>query len=289
MRSMTGYGRGHAENGGASVVVDARAVNHRFLDVHVRMPPALAEHTGWVEEMARKRLERGHVEVTVRVEGSPAHAVRLDHERARAAYRELTEFGRDVGAPEPVPLSLLATVPDLFRADAPPDTLGVAVRRAFEAALSQLDAMRDAEGRALGRDLAGRLDLVRGLVAELSTLSGSAPARTRDRLRVRVQDLLQGSGVALDRERLEHEVVILAERMDVAEELTRLGSHAEQFARFMAEGGGALGRRLEFLLQEMAREANTVASKAADADIAGRVVELKAEIERMREQLQNVL
>lgn len=291
MRSMTGYGSASTALGEARVVVDVRALNHRFLDLRVRLPPALSEHAGWMERAARERLERGHVEINARVDGPLARDVHLDRARARAAYRELAALKRDLGTDEPVPLSLLASVPDLFHVQAPAEGKEVedSLRLALQSAFAALEAMRDAEGAALAADLGARLAKVRELRAALATRAGSAIDDHRARMRERLERLLAGSAVTLDRDRLEQEIVLLADRSDIAEELTRLESHAAQFAGIMSSGESALGRKLEFVLQEMGREANTISAKSSDAEMTRYAVDLKVELERMREQIQNVL
>jgi uncharacterized protein (TIGR00255 family) len=183
----------------------------------------------------------------------------------------------------------LGSIPDLFVAPSQgdPEAVRNSLGTALEAALEGLEEMRRAEGRHLKNDLQARLDVIQSLAAEISGLARDLADRFRRRLRERVARLLEGHEAAIDNGRLEQEVALLAEHADVTEELTRLSSHCTQFAALLGNSE-PVGRRMDFLLQEMAREVNTIGSKANEADIAFRVVELKAEIERMREQVQNV-
>jgi uncharacterized protein (TIGR00255 family) len=288
---MTGYGAGSARAGSAVVVVEARTVNHRFLDVRVRLPGALADHAAAAEDVARKLLTRGRVELNGRVEGRLSGKVTLDRERAASALRELHELQRELGSDAPVPLSLLAAVPGLFAEEATgdADSVRAAVVAAAGEACRAVDAMRRVEGRALALDFEARLSRMTDLAARVAARIPELSAAHRDKLRARVQVLLEGTGVTLDPARLEPEIALLAERSDVAEELTRLRSHCDQFAQLLGAGDEPVGRRLEFLLQEMGREVNTLGSKISDLQVTSSVLELKAELERMREQVQNVV
>jgi len=294
---MTGYGSGHAllvtEEGRETegrVEVDLRTVNHRFLDVRVRLPPALQEHVAVIEERVGKRLQRGRVEVALRIEGAPESTPILDVERARSALEQLASL-RDVIAPgEPVPLALLSTVPDLFRTD--PRANGPAracVLEALDAACNDVDAMRLREGRALARDLSSRLERIRAKLAQIRVHVPTIVEAHRDRLRERLEKLLGDRPIALDEPRLEQEVALYADRTDVAEEVARLASHCNQFDEIMQGTGPTHGRKLDFLLQEMSREVNTIGAKVQEPEVTRMVVELKADIERMREQVQNVM
>lgn len=291
MLSMTGYGVARVGSGGAQVIVEARAVNHRFLEVRARAAGGLSDHAQVLEEVGRARGQRGRLEITARIEGSIGGSVRLDGARAAAAMRDLAAFVAQLGRAEPVPLSLLGAVPDLFVDDASRDTQGLAgvVREAATRALDQLEAMRRAEGAALAEDIQRRLLKIEALAGAVLARGDEAVDAARGRLKARIERLLRGTGVSLDEVRLEHEVALLAERSDVAEELTRLQSHIAQLGALLRLGNEPVGRRIEFLLQEMGREINTLGSKTTDLEITSAVLELKAELERLREQAQNIL
>jgi uncharacterized protein (TIGR00255 family) len=291
MLSMTGFGAGSVRVGAATVVVEARALNHRFLDVRVRLPAALADHAGAIEDVARTGLTRGRIELSARFEGRLSGKVVLDRERAKAALRELQELQLELHRSEALPLSLLSVVPGLFieESGSDPDELRAAMQEAAREACRGLAGMRRTEGQALARDFSARLQRVQQISAQVEQRLPELSAAYRERLRSRVSALLEGSSVALDPGRLEHEVAMQADRSDVSEELTRLRSHCQQFGALLGEGEEPIGRRLEFLLQEMGREVNTLGSKVSDLQVTGCVLDLKAELERMREQVQNVL
>lgn len=290
MRSMTGFGTGEAPFGLGKLSVEVRGVNHRFLDVRVRVPREMTELAPYVEQLAREKLTRGRFEIAVRVEGMQLGAAVLDRDRARAVFQQLAELRDELAPGSEVPLSLLSSIPDLFvpTVERESEALRGALRRAFDDAVRSLDEMRAREGAALGSDLVKRLETVRRIAQDVSRRGPDVLDVHRRRLKERAERLRISSELGgVDPGRLEQEIALFAERVDIAEELTRLESHCAQFAQLVASTE-AIGRRLDFLLQEMAREANTVGAKSPDAPIAHAIVEVKAEIERMREQVQNV-
>lgn len=291
MRSMTGYGSGRAALGDGHVVLDVRTVNHRFLDVRVRLPSRIQSRAPTVERVIRGALERGRVDVTARFEGQTLPQATLDVDRARAVYGELAALRDALNPEEPLPLALLSSVPDLFviSRDLDEDALDAALAAAAEAACQAVVTMRDKEGAALASDLGARLDdlgdTVSAIRAVLPELVGSRRARLRDRL----DALLADTHVTLEPGRLEQELAVLADRADVTEELVRLDSHIAQMRELTKNSKAPVGKRIDFLLQEMSREANTIGSKVQDGAVTPHVVALKACIEQMREQAQNVL
>jgi len=289
MRNMTGFGLGEVPLGGGKLAVEIRGVNHRFLDVRVRVPRELGDLAAFVEQVARERLTRGRYEVAIRVDGVALGAPVLDRERARAAFRALTELRDELAPGTEVPLSLLGSIPDLFVSpvDREIDRLRESTRAAFDAAVKALDAMRAHEGKALAEDLMKRVASVRRLARDVERRAPDVVEAHRKRLRERADRLRASTDIDVEPGRLEQEIAMFAERSDICEELTRLESHCAQFSALLASDD-AVGRRLDFLLQEMAREANTVGAKSPDAQISHAIVEVKADIERMREQVQNV-
>lgn len=283
---MTGFGAGGATLADARLTVEVRGVNHRYLDVHVHVPAELPELAPHLETLARERLGRGRFEIVVRVEAGGLAAMKIDRARARSIFAELVALRDELAPAADVPLSLLANVPELF---VPAllhdgDALRTAATEAFGVARNALEAMRFREGAMLRKDLVARLATVRRIMSTVATRTPAVVEAYRRRLAERATQL--HTDLAIDAGRLEQEVVLFADRCDVAEELTRLEAHCEHFDELLAED--VVGRRLDFLLQEMAREVNTVGAKSQDVTIAHAVVELKAEIERMREQVQNV-
>ncbi|HMJ51016.1 MAG TPA: YicC/YloC family endoribonuclease [Polyangiaceae bacterium] len=298
---MTGFGLGNAALGKGSVTAEVRAVNGRFLDVRVRLPQELADLAMMVESEARKRLARGRCEITLRTEGNVATLPVLDKERARRAYQTLLQLRDELAPDTEVPFSMLSAVPELFRAGDASDLEPArrAIQGALAAALDDLEIMRRQEGAAIFADLEARLGAVRMRASEIAARAPVTAENMAKKFRERLSRISAvvmapaavsadpGREGGIDPVRLEQELVLLMERSDIAEELTRLGSHVTQMTAYMQEEE-PLGRRLDFLLQEMAREINTIGAKSQDLRTSHAVVELKAEIERMREQVQNV-
>jgi uncharacterized protein (TIGR00255 family) len=292
IRSMTGFGRAQLELAGASFAVELRTVNHRHLDLSVRLPRALLGLEPELRRVLGARFARGKLDLVV---SAPAGAAGADVALDRAVAERYLAFAHALSAERGVSAELraaeLLALPGVARVlehALDEKAVGPALVSAVERAAAAAEEMRAAEGAALERELRQRLDSLRALGAAVAARSDEVVAAVRERLRKRAEQLREESGGA-DESRLLQEIVLAAERMDVTEEVTRLASHTDQFEAALAAGGAApVGRKLEFLLQEMVREANTIASKAADAPIAHRVVDLKTELERMREQVSNV-
>jgi uncharacterized protein (TIGR00255 family) len=289
---MTGYGRGVAERDGRRAEVEIRSVNHRFMDVKLRGAPLDAQLEERVSARIRERITRGSITVAIRLEGSGAGgSVKIDHGAARRIHHELVELANHLAISPIVTLDLLCTQPGVIvpiESDRSSDAVSECACEAVDRALDDLLAMRDAEGDTLARDLVVRLEHLAALTSDLERHVALAPAEAERRLRERLSRLLASGKVALDEARLAQEVAILADRMDVTEELVRIKSHIAQLSELMAQRASAIGRRLDFLVQELGREYNTVASKSQSADIARLVVEAKAELEKVREQVQNI-
>jgi uncharacterized protein (TIGR00255 family) len=286
---MTGYGRGTCEVAGRRLVVELRSVNHRFLEIKLRLPWADAALDMAVTQALRNRLARGVVTVSVRDEGGGAgQSVHVDLALARQYQAAFQELNEQLLLEQPITLELLAAQPGVITVgEGVPD--GEALWRALEpgmkAALDALVAARRREGEALRSDLEGRLQALDKIARDLGELTRDAPENYRKKLRDRLERALAPHD--LDPQRLAQEIAILADKADVTEELTRIAAHLHECQR-LCRASDAAGRRLDFLTQELNREVNTVGSKSQSATVAARVVEAKAEIERLREQIQNV-
>jgi uncharacterized protein (TIGR00255 family) len=289
IRSMTGFGAGRATAGAEEVEVEVRSVNHKFVEVKVRLPRELAAAELDAARTVKDRVARGGIDVMVRrTAAAGAVAPRVDVALAEAYARAFADIQGRLGLPGTVTLADVLSADGVVRLDEREVDVEAARRALAEAlgrALDALVAMRLQEGEALARDLEGRLATVEALVARVTELSPRAVEAHRARLAERVAELARG--VKLDPGRLEQEVALFADRTDVAEETTRLASHLFQ-ARALLASGEPAGRKLDFLVQEMHREVNTIGSKSQSAEISTIVVTLKAEVERMREQVQNV-
>jgi len=292
MRSMTGFGHAVREADGLRIRVDMKSVNHRYLDISVRMPREWITLEDTVRQIVQREVRRGRVEVTVafRRESAAAGGLQVDWALAEAWIGACEELGRRYGLPGRPEVRDLLLIPDLVKFGDPlaePDEpVREALRACAEEAARELAAMREAEGAALRADLLERLSLLESMHGKLAGLYPEAIRQHQERLRGRVRQLLADAG-SFDERLFAMEAAVLAERADIAEELTRLASHLRQF-RTTLDSGEPVGRRLDFLLQEMNREANTIGSKSMDASISAWVVEIKAELEKMREQVQNI-
>lgn len=295
IRSMTGFGEAEGITSAGRLRVELRTVNHRYLNVNTRLPNALSRWEGEIREWLRTSFVRGHVNCTVRLDRDEAvggsASIRLDDAKVRgylALFAELSERYGVQGSPD---VSLISRFGDIFvRDEGDAESLEVTgdqLRAVIEAAARATAVMRDEEGRRLEVDLLGRLDAIERALGEIGLLAPERLRAERDRLAAAVSEL--AAGVSVDPGRIAQEIAFLAERWDINEELVRFAAHIDLFRQLLAappEEG--VGKRLSFLVQEMHREANTVGSKANHATIAHRVVSIKEEIERLREQVENV-
>jgi uncharacterized protein (TIGR00255 family) len=290
LRSMTGFGAGTAEGPGFTVRVEARSVNHRFLQTKVRLPAELSALEPEVEAQLKARLARGAVSLTATIDlDGGAAAGTLDRTLARGYRDAWVELGRELGLSDAPTLAQLTALPGVVRSGpgAPdPDLSAPPLRAAVALALDGLAAMREREGQALAADLEQHARALGELCARLASRSPEAVARQQAALRARLAALLGPERPVEDKD-LARELALLADRSDVAEELARLQSHREQLLGLL-HSSEPVGRQLDFLVQECQREVNTVGSKGNDAEIARLVIECKTLVERLREQVQNV-
>lgn len=293
---MTGYGEAERATPAGLLRAEVRTVNHRHFNANFRTPQALVRWEPEMREWLRARLPRGHANVTVRLEPLPGSAaaalgLRIDDERVAAYLGLFTELKMRFGVHGQPDLALLARYPDIFVRDdtaaGPGEVSAEDVRALLDDAALRTIAMREDEGRRLQEDLEGRLAAIDAALDAISELAPERLVAERDRLRDAVREL--SAGVAVNEDRLAQEIAYLAERWDVNEELVRFRSHNALFRELLAaDAAEPVGKRLSFLVQEMHREANTIGSKANHAGIAHRVVAIKEEVERLREQVENV-
>ena len=294
IQSMTGFGRASFEVEGHSFEVEVRSVNHRHLDVRVRLPRPMADQEGPAKLLVKDYVGRGKVDITVsQAQGlNSTGELEIDAALAEQYVKAARGLGEAHGLGSELDLTALLNMPGVvqFSEETPSEAaLTVGLMEGLGVALGALAAMRAKEGESLAAEFARRLEKVMGLVDSFEERSGLVLEAARERLRRRTEQIRQDTGL-LDEARLHQEIVLAADRLDITEELVRLRSHVAQFREILAGAGDVkpVGRRLDFLIQEMVREANTVGSKANDAPLAHQVVDLKAELERLREQVQNV-
>ncbi len=289
--SMTGYARTESEGGGARFTVEIRSVNNRFLDIQAKLPKGLVALEPRIRKALQERFSRGRLEVFITRNGEEGKTGRfaLNPGLAGQYIAILRELKDRFRLPGEVELSLVARLQEIIaweETGEDPEGIWRFLSQALSRAMDELYAMRAAEGAALVLDMTARIEKIEGLVASIRAIAPRSVETARARMAEAVSRL---TGEQPDPVRLAQEIALLAERTDVTEELTRLASHMAQFRRLLTDARGeAMGRKLDFLLQEMGRETNTIASKAMDAEISHDVVDVKAELEKIREQVQNI-
>jgi uncharacterized protein (TIGR00255 family) len=287
---MTGFGAARGEAGSESLTVELRSVNAKFCEVKARFPRELNSLEAELVKAVKARIQRGSIDAFIRREnGSAAHGLspQIDFTLATAYVRSLRALRDALGLAGEPSINDIAGFEGVMRlGDSAPDLLQVsaALQQALGEAITALEEMRAREGEALGRDLGTRFDTIERNAQQIAGLVPQQVEAARERLQRRIAELTSSP---IDPARLAQEVALIADRTDVAEELTRLASHVSQ-ARGLIAGDAPAGRKLEFLVQEVNREINTIGSKSQHAAIAALVVEMKAELERVREQVQNV-
>jgi uncharacterized protein (TIGR00255 family) len=290
IKSMTGFGQGEAADAGYAVQVEIKSVNHRYLDLFFRIPKQYSQLEETLRTVITGRLARGRVEVTLSVEefGDQERIVQINNALLKGYLQALRTIQSELGSEDKIQLSDILVLPGLLEVDEPPldwDNLQQLVAQAANAALDGLEAMREAEGRRLCADLEEKLLQVEKLRADVAGIAPQVVVDYRKRLRERLGELLDGT--TLTEERFLGEVAIFADRCSIDEELVRLASHIQEFKETL-KSHASVGRKLDFLIQEMNREVNTIGSKANNVHIAASVVSIKSELEKIREQVQNI-
>ncbi len=288
--SMTGFGRGESSSDGITVGVELRSVNSRFLEVSSRLPRSLSLRENEIKEIIRGRISRGKINLVINVEreveGQPP--LKINVSAARAYYKLLSQLKKAVKLTQPVRLEHLLQFSEVLEqreTEGTDEQEWQITKDALAKALDELEQMRKNEGGELETDFRSRIRNLEGTLDEIENLSKEQVPLERDRLRERIKELIERAPV--DEDRLELEIALLADRLDVTEECVRFRSHNKFFLEAI-EKGDAAGRRLNFLVQEMNREANTIGSKSSSTEISHRVVKVKEELEKIREQLQNI-
>lgn len=297
-RSMTGYAMVRGEFEGWTIRVSVKSVNHRFLDVKLRIPESLEPYEHRLRQVVRGRIHRGHIDAHVSVDPGEAAPVHVNRELLKAYVKAAEELRKQAGGTAELDTVALLRLPGVITglASALPETeegqeaLGKTLEKYLEEALGKLDEMRRTEGRHLTEELRARLTRIGQDTEKVRELVGTLRPAFSRRLEARLKELL--SGTSVEPSRLAQEAALLAERSDISEELDRLRSHLQQFSKLL-DGAGESGKKLDFLLQEMHREANTMLSKTPGVEsealaITGLALEIKSEIEKLREQVQNI-
>ena len=290
IKSMTGYGRAEAVCQNKSIVVEAKSVNHRFLEILLRTPSALFPLELEYKKKITERFKRGRIEVFIKLEGESTEfsKVNLNMEIARNYFDVLSRLKEEFNLESPVTLKTLAGFRDIFTP--PTETYLDAdflnqIEKVFLEALEILAGMRREEGLILFQDMQMRLKEISGILDNIKSRAPQVVSEYQKRLSVRVKELTDG--FALDEARLAQEVAVMADRTDITEEIVRMNSHIGQFEDLL-QSEGTEGKKIDFLLQEMNREINTIGSKVGDVEITRHVIEIKSELSKLREQAQNI-
>jgi len=291
LKSMTGYGRAESSKGALEFSVEIRSGNNRFREIILRLPQSLQPSEDRIRSIVSSRLRRGRIEVSIQIKdnnGDKGLNLELNRPLVRAYATIFNELNEELGCKQPIDLSFFSQLRDtiIVKQDSVDlERIWPDLKDVLDKALLSLETMRMDEGKALEEDFLVRLNRIKGDIEEIRNRAKVTVEEYRDKLIQKINKLIEGIDIAEDR--LMQEVALMADKSDITEELIRVESHLEQFRSYMNQDD-VIGRRLDFLLQEINREVNTMASKAADSFVSQLVVDIKAELERLREQIQNV-
>jgi uncharacterized protein (TIGR00255 family) len=292
IRSMTGYGRAEAVLAGKKMTVEMKSVNHRYLEVSLRLPGLLAPLETEIKKRIGEQCSRGRIEANIRIDndgGAESNGrFALNLPLLRNYHALLCQLKEELHLADEITLSMMAGFRDVFvptEATQDPAVLWEGMASMLDEAIRALTEMRDREGKSLQCDLTARLDLITGVLEGIAVRAPQVVLDYQRRLGDRIRDLT--CGVTIDESRLLQEVAIMAEKSDITEEVVRFRSHISQFFDLLTTGEAA-GRKIDFLIQEMGREVNTIGSKSGDAEISRSVIEIKSELAKLREQVQNI-
>lgn len=292
IKSMTGFGRGEFADGKRNITVEIKSVNHRYSDINIRMSRRYSFVEDYIKKEIKKFAKRGKIEVSIMVENITESdiTIRLNEPIAEQYIENLNRLQDQYELDGEVELSLIAGLPEVFKQI--PDVedeeeMKISILTPVRQAVENLDNMRRLEGEKLAEDLLSRGKYILDLVNKIETKAEDVPNEYADKLKARISELLDGN-VEIPEDRIMLEAAIFADKCNITEELTRLKSHVHQLDAIINTGKGQDGKKLDFLVQEMNREANTIGSKANNIDITGIMLQVKAEIEKIREQVQNI-
>ena len=292
IKSMTGFGRGEYNDGKRSIIVEIKSVNHRYADISVRMPRRYSFAEDRIKNTVKETFKRGKADVSVMVENLTENDVniRLNTMLARQYMDNLTALQEEFSLKGEITLQYIAGLPDVMKAIPDVDDeeeIAKCILIPVKEAAENLESMRKIEGEKLADDLIMRGDLIKELAAKIEQRADKVPAIYTEKLRERITELI-GNSVNIPEERILTEAAIFADKCNITEELTRLNSHMDQMKSIIVNSTQPDGKKLDFLVQEMNREANTIGSKANDLEVTALMLQIKAEIEKIREQVQNI-
>ncbi len=290
LKSMTGFGRSQVNENGYEISCELKGVNHRFFDVHIRIPRRYAFLEDRVKDELKKNLSRGRLEISINIEktNESARNIKVDKDLAMAYYNSLKDLAENLNISPDITVVDIFRLPDIFNLadqEEDPELIWLVLKKTLDVAISSLVEMRCKEGANLGKDILARNAYILSEVEILEKRSPLVAQEYQEKLRNRINEMLSSS--VFDEGRLLQEVAIFADKASITEEIVRLKSHIKHLDELLQDGD-SIGRKCDFLVQEMFREINTVASKANDIQMSQVVVEVKAELEKIREQLQNI-
>lgn len=292
IKSMTGFGRGEYSDGKRSVIAEIKTVNHRYSDISIKMPKRYSFAEEKIRTLVKEQVKRGKAELSIIVENMTEGdiTVNLNLPVAEQYIKNLQELKERYGLAGEMDLKLVSSMPDVLRVI--PDVedeeeVSAVICKAVETAAINLDEMRIREGGRLAEDLIMRGELIRDIVKKINTRAPLVAEEYKDKMESRIKELLDDK-IDVPEERILVEAAVFADKANITEELVRLDSHMEQLRSFLTGNSGTVGKKLDFLVQEMNREANTIGSKANDLEITSLMLEAKSEIEKIREQVQNI-
>lgn len=292
IKSMTGFGRGEYNDGKRNIIVEIKSVNHRYSDISVRMPRRYSFVEDKVKNTIKEKIKRGKIDVSIMVENLTENDVniKLNTMIAQQYYENLKALQSQFEVSGDITLQYLAGMPDVLKAIPDVDDeeeMTKCILQPVRDAAANLEAMRMVEGEKLAKDLVMRGEIIKGLVDQIEERAEIVPKAYAEKLRDRIQELI-GNSVSIPEDRILVEAAIFADKCNITEELTRLNSHMDQLKSIIEQSSQPDGKKLDFLVQEMNREANTIGSKANDIAITNLMLQVKAEIEKIREQVQNI-
>lgn len=289
--SMTGYGRGEFENENYKIVTEMKTVNHRYCDIIIKMPKKLTALEERMKALIKERISRGRVEVYINYDEiiKNEYNVSPNYEVLDQYYGALTQIKDKYELKETISVGLLSKYPDALEIsyeETDLEAVWAVMEKSLLNALDSVFNMRDVEGAKLKEDVISRVSNIKTMLQSIEALVPEIVQNHKEKMIERIRELLEGE-VEVDQDRVIHEVAVYADKTSIAEEVTRLYSHFDQLDHFL-EKGGSVGRKLDFLVQELNREVNTIGSKSPDIDISNYVIEMKSEVEKIREQIQNI-
>ena len=292
IKSMTGFGRGEYSDGKRVITIEIRSVNHRYCDIQVRMPRRYSFAEDAVRNSVKGHISRGKIDVQMSVEYVSESDIRVELNKplVKQYIDNMKVLKDEFGVSGDISLDLICGMPEVLKqlSDVEDeDEIKESIVRATELAAENLEKMREVEGGKLAKDLLERADYIKELVAGIEERAALLPGLYKEKLRARINDLTDGVTVITE-DRLAQETALFADKADITEEITRLKSHMDQMKSIITEGKGPDGKKLDFLVQEMNREANTIGSKANDLSITEEMLKIKSEVEKIREQVQNI-